>query len=177
MTDDRFNVLLYVGGSEHSFSAAVYAATLLKRLPNIHLTVVQVQESTEGLLGSDNYQWTDIWPLTPNAVWMKKILNEADHETQKEYQDILDRTNEIFSQKGLNVKHEILAAHNNILDVAEAIIDYAAKNSFKLIIMGTRGLSDIKGLVFGSFAHTMLNRSPIPVLLIKKLPQEFIDNL
>ena len=177
MPEVTFNVLLYVSGSEHSFSAAVYAATLLNHLPNIQLTVVQVQDSIDGTMGSDDYNWLDIWPVTPNAAWMKKILSEADHETQKEYQGILLRTNEIFSQKGLNVKHEILVANNNIIDVAETIIDYAAKNSIKMIIMGTRGLTDIKGLVLGSFAHTMLNRSPIPVLLIKKLPQEFINNL
>ena len=177
MTDSIFNVLLYVSGSEHSFSAAVYAATLLKQLPNIQLTVVQVRDIKNGNIGSEDYNWLDIWPVTPNASWMKKILSEADHETQKEYQEILARTNEIFANSGINIKHEILVAKNNIIDVAETIIDYATKNSFKMIIAGTRGLSDIKGLVFGSFAHTMLNRSPVPVLLIKKLPQEFIDNL
>ncbi|OLN27704.1 hypothetical protein DSOL_4423 [Desulfosporosinus metallidurans] len=42
--------------------------------------------------------------------------------------------------------------------------------------MGTRGLTTLKGLIFGCLAHNVLNRSPIPVLLVKKLPQEFIDN-
>ena len=42
--------------------------------------------------------------------------------------------------------------------------------------MGTRGLSSLKGLIFGGLAHKVLNKSAIPVLLIKKLPQEFIDS-
>jgi nucleotide-binding universal stress UspA family protein len=176
MADAKFNVLLYIGRSEHSFSAAVYAAKLLNHIPNIHITVVQVQDSVDGMMGSD-YNSMDIWPVTPNTVWMKKILDEVDHETQKQYKEILARTNEIFSENGLNVKHEILIAKNNIVDIAETIIDYAVKNSFKMVILGTRGFSDIKGLVFGSLAHTVLNRSPIPVLLIKKLPHDFIDNL
>ena len=176
MKEDIFNVLLYVDGSQHSFSASVYAATLLTRIPNMHITVVQVQDSIEEAIGSE-YNWMDIWPVNPNAVWMQRIMKESNNEIKKQYQDILARTNEIFSQKGLSVKHEILVAKSTIADTTEAIIEYAEKNSIKLIIMGTRGLSDIKGLIFGSFAHTMLNRSPIPVLLIKKLPQDFIDNL
>ena len=64
----------------------------------------------------------------------------------------------------------------DIHDKVEAIVDYATKNSFELIIMGSRGLSTLKGFVFGSLAHTVLNKSPLPVLLIKKLPQDYIDN-
>ncbi|SPF56959.1 Universal stress family protein (fragment) [Candidatus Desulfosporosinus infrequens] len=63
-----------------------------------------------------------------------------------------------------------------ISDTVDMILDYANKNAFNLIVMGTRGLSSLKGLIFGSLAHTVLNRSIIPVLLIKKLPQNFIDD-
>ncbi|SPF55805.1 Universal stress protein UspA-like protein (fragment) [Candidatus Desulfosporosinus infrequens] len=107
---------------------------------------------------------------------MQRIIKEADHETKKQYQEILAKTNQIFSQKDLSVKHEILVANNNYVDIAEALIDYAKKNCIKLIIMGTRGPTDLKGLIFGSFAHSMLSKSPIPVLLIKKLPQSFIES-
>lgn len=41
--------------------------------------------------------------------------------------------------------------------------------------MGTRGLTSLKGLIKSSLAHSVLNKSDIPVLLIKELPQEFID--
>lgn len=175
MADVAFKVLLYVDGLEHSFSASVYAASLLKHIPTLHLTVVQVQESMDGTIGSE-YNWIDTWPVSPNSVWMQRIINEADNETKKQYQEILSKTYEIFSQSDLSIQHEILVAKNNYVDTAEAIIDYAMKNSFKLIIMGTRGPSDLKGLIFGSFAHLMLSKSPIPVLLIKKLPQSFIDS-
>ncbi|CAA7600365.1 Universal stress protein signature [Acididesulfobacillus acetoxydans] len=171
MSDPNFNVLLYSDGSLHSFSAAVYTARLMQNMPYMHLTVVQVQEH---VLGSE-YRWIDTWPISPNSAWMKKILEEADEETKKEYSDILKKTQAVFLKKGLEINYQMLIAKATISETADAIIDYAVKNSFNLIIMGTRGLTDLKGLIFGSVAHTMLNRSPIPVLLIKKLPQELID--
>lgn len=176
LTDSTFNVLLYVDGSQYSFSASVYAATLLKRISEMNITVVQFQESIEDEVIATEYNLMDIWPISPNSVWLQQIINEADDETKKQYQDILRRTEEIFSQRSHCVKHEILVAKNNLVDTAEALIDYAEKNSFDLIIIGTRGFSEVKGLIFGSFAHTVLNRAPMPVQLIKKLPQQFIDN-
>ena len=174
MTNDVFNVILYADGSMHSFSAAVYAATLLKLDPTMQLTVVQVQES--GAIRSE-VNLMETWPVNPNSAWMQRIVNEADNERKKQYQEILEKTNEIYSQKGLSIKHELLLAKSNIKDTAEVLIDYAVKNSCKLIITGTRGRSDLQGLIFGCFGHELLRTSPIPVLLIKKLPQNFIDSL
>ena len=142
----------------------------------MNITVAQFQESIEDEVIASEYNLMDIWPISPNSVWLQKIIKEADDETKKQYQDILTKTNEIFSQRSNCVKHVILVAKNNIVDTAEALIDYAEKNSFDLIIIVTRGFSEVKGLLFGSFAHTVLNRAPMPVQLIKKLPQQFIDN-
>lgn len=171
-----FNVLLYVDGSQYSFSASVYAATLLKHISKMNITVAQFQESIEDEVITSKYDLMDIWPISPNSVWMQQIIKEADNATKKQYQDILTRTNEIFSQRSHCVKHEVLIANNNVVDTAEALIEYAEKNHFDLIIIGTRGFSEVKGLIFGSFAHTVLNRASMPVQLIKKLPQEYIDN-
>lgn len=172
--DANMKVLLYADGSQPAFSAAVYAATILKNSTNMVLTVVQLQESDGGTAGL-SYNWRDTWPVNPNSAWMQKIIRVANSETKKQYQDILEKTNEIFFQRGFDVRHEVLFANANIPDMTDALIDYAKKNSFKLIILGTRGLSDLQGLIFGSFAYTMLHKSPIPVLLVKKLPQSFID--
>lgn len=178
MTDFKFKVLLYSDGSHQAFSAAVYTATLLKNMPDMHLTVVQVHERDEVSTGKE-YSWIDTWPVSPTSEWMKHVLDESDTETTSEYHKILTKTNEIFSKKGLNVNHQELYSNTSISEISDTvdvILDYANKNSFELIIMGTRGLSSLKGLIFGSLAHNVLNRSVIPVLLIKKLPQDFIDS-
>lgn len=201
MNDSKFKVLLYSDGSHQAFSAAVYTATLLKDMPNMHLTIVQVQDSDEGSQGTEyswkelrpkykryywgsskgaEYSWIDTWPVNPTQDWMKHVLDES-LEAKQQYAEILAKTNEIYSKKKLNVTHEALFSNTSFSDTSDipeivnVIVDYATKNTFELVIMGTRGLSTLNGVLFGSLSHGVLDKSPIPVLLIKKLPQDFID--
>lgn len=51
--------------------------------------------------------------------------------------------------------------------VAESIADYAAKKHIDHIVMGTRGLGSVKGLLLGSVATKVLSLVDIPVTLIK----------
>ncbi|ODA39279.1 universal stress protein [Desulfosporosinus sp. BG] len=178
MDDFKFKVLLYSDGSHQAFSAAVYTANLLKLMPNMYLTVVQVHERDEVSM-EKKYSWIDTWPVSPTSEWMKHVLDESDTETTSEYHEILNKTNAIFLKRELNVSHQELYSDSKISEISDTvdvILDYATKNSFELIVMGTRGLSSLKGLIFGSLAHNVLNKSEIPVLLIKKLPQDFIDD-
>jgi len=174
MSESVFNVLLYSDGSQQAFSAAVYAANLLKNMPNMHLTIVQVQEKDEGSTGTE-YSWIDTWPVSPTTEWMKRVI-ESDTNVRSMYNDILTTTNNVFTERPKNVNHHVIYSNPSITDTVDALLEYAEKKQFKLIIMGTRGLTTLKGLIFGCLAHNVLNRSPIPVLLIKKLPQDFIDS-
>lgn len=173
MHNSKFNVLLYSDGSQQSFSAAVYTATLFMNMPNMHLTVVEVQQSDEDSLGPD-YNWKDTWPVNRDAHWMKDLI-ESDDITKNQVNKILIKTNEIFKLNDLNINHQVIYCNPSIMDTADALVEYATKKRFKLCIMGTRGLTSLKGLIHGSLAHSVLNKSTIPVLLIKKLSQEFID--
>jgi nucleotide-binding universal stress UspA family protein len=203
MNDSKFKVLLYSDGSYQAFSAAVYTATLLKDMLNMHLTIVQVQDSDEGskeleyswkelrpkykryywgCSKGEEYSWIDTWPVNPTQDWMKHVLNESFEVRQRQqYAEILAKTNEIYSKKKQSVTHEALCSNtsfsdpSNIADTVNVIIDYAISNEFELVILGTRGHSALNGVIFGSLSHSVLDKSPIPVLLIKKLPQDFID--
>lgn len=174
MNESKFEVLLYSDGSQQSFSAAVYTATLFKNMPNMYLTVVQVQESDEGSMGEE-YKWKKTWPVNPTVDWMKLVIEESNIVVKNQYNCILNKTNEIFTKRGSDVSHQVIYCNPSITDTVDALLEYATKKQFKLIIIGTRGLTTLKGLIFGCLAHSVLNKSTIPVLLIKKLSQEFID--
>lgn len=203
MNESKFKVLLYSDGSHQAFSAAVYTATLLKDIPSMQLTIIQVQdcdddESSKGIEYSwkelrpkykryywgrskgEEYSWIDTWPVNPTQDWMKHVLNNS-LEGQKQYAEILTKTNKIYSMKKQNVNYEPLCLNKSfteptdIADTVNVIIDYATKNMFDLVILGTRGHSALNGLIFGSLSHSVLDKSPLPVMLIKKLPQDFID--
>ncbi|SPF54534.1 Universal stress family protein [Candidatus Desulfosporosinus infrequens] len=202
MNDSKFRVLLYSDGSYQAFSAAVYTATLLRDMPNMHLTIVQVQNSDESSQGTEfswkelrpkykryywgcstgkDYRWIDTWPVSPTQEWMKHVLDES-AEAKQLYAEILTKTNEIYAKRKLDVTYEELCANvsfsdtTDIADTVKVIVDYISKNTFELVIMGTRGHSALNGVIFGSLSHSVLDKSPIPVMLIKKLPQDFIDD-
>lgn len=174
MQNSRFNVLLYSDGSQHSFSAAVYTATLFVNMPNMRLTVVHVKQSDDGSLEADDV-WKETWPVNPNEGWMKNIIDQSDDVINNQYEKILKKTTEIISMREMSLSHQVIYCNPSITETANALVEYATKKQYKLIIMGTRGLTSLKGLIHGSLAHSVLNKSTIPVLLIKKLSNEFIE--
>jgi nucleotide-binding universal stress UspA family protein len=51
--------------------------------------------------------------------------------------------------------------------VAPAILDAAKTFDAKLIVLGTRGLSDFAGLLLGSVAHKVIHHAECPVLVVR----------
>jgi nucleotide-binding universal stress UspA family protein len=51
---------------------------------------------------------------------------------------------------------------------AEVIVQYAIENGCDQILMGTRGMGSLSGLVLGSVATKVIELSPVPVVLMKK---------
>jgi len=48
--------------------------------------------------------------------------------------------------------------------VAKVIVETATDNNIDLIVMGSRGLSDLQGLLLGSVTHKVIQLANIPVL-------------
>jgi len=167
---NKVKVLLYSDGSKHSFSAAAYTAALVKSLPNLKVTVVQVQECGEDSRPVDRQidDELDNKSASSLADWLKRVINESNSADKSMYNEILNKTNGIFFEKGLNVNHQVLYSDTTISDTVDVILDYATNRSFEFIIMGTRRLTTLKRLFFGCLAQSVLNKSSIPVMLIKK---------
>jgi len=53
--------------------------------------------------------------------------------------------------------------------VAKAIVEMANANNIDLIVMGSRGLSDVQGLLLGSVTHKVIQMATIPVLVDRTL--------
>jgi nucleotide-binding universal stress UspA family protein len=51
--------------------------------------------------------------------------------------------------------------------IAKAIVETAETNAIDLIVMGSRGLSDVQGLVLGSVTHKVMQTTDVPVLVVR----------
>jgi nucleotide-binding universal stress UspA family protein len=58
--------------------------------------------------------------------------------------------------------HDVAAGH-----VARDIVETAADMTSDLIVMGSRGLSDIQGILLGSVTHKVIQLAPIAVLVAR----------
>lgn len=50
---------------------------------------------------------------------------------------------------------------------SEAIVDYAEKEDFDLIVIGNRGLGGVGSLLLGSVSAHVVHHSPVPVMIVK----------
>jgi len=50
--------------------------------------------------------------------------------------------------------------------VEDVVTDYAQHNDIDLIVMGTKGATGLKKVVFGSHAAAVINKSDIPVIVV-----------
>jgi len=59
--------------------------------------------------------------------------------------------------------------HTEIIegDIASAIIDVAATRNSDVIVMGSRGLGRLAGLVLGSTSQKVVAHAPCPVLIVR----------
>lgn len=57
--------------------------------------------------------------------------------------------------------------HILIGQVAPSIADFASQNGCTSIVMGTRGLGGVSGLILGSVASQVIHLSSVPITLIK----------
>jgi nucleotide-binding universal stress UspA family protein len=195
----NFKVLLYSDGSQQALSAAVYAATLLKHMPNMSLTIVQIKECDEGFMGTEyswkelrpkpkryywgcapsaEPSWIDHWPNGPRTGWLNHVANESVLETNNQHDVVMRETKNILSSRGINVELQILCSNTSISDTADTadlILDYATRNSFGLIVMGEQEQSAFNWFNMGNLPQVVRNKSTIPVVLVKKLNEDFVD--
>lgn len=139
-------MLLATDGSENALRAAKHAVALMKKNRDIRITLLNVRSPGENLV---RFQ-----------PWVSP--QEIDAEMEKIAQNIVNRTKAVFDEADLKVDTRIVEG-----DPGKTIAAYAKENGFGQIIMGSRGLSDLSGIIMGSVSHQVLHFADCPVLLVK----------
>ena len=154
------NVVVAYDGSDQALAAVNKAAEIVKDSEGAKLHVVFVTTH-------------------PNAQ-LPANFNSASFDPQQyllSVEDIMALYNKTISEETEKVQEGVGSAIASLGDAAQIevipgytptadILSYAEKVSADLIVMGSRGLGAIRG-VLGSVSYAVLRESPMPVLVIK----------
>jgi nucleotide-binding universal stress UspA family protein len=137
------NILIAYDGSEHARRAAKIAGDLAREQMNgVEIWVVVVVEAIPGDLGE---------PFLSQLIERRTSSGQA-------------LLNEAISEigEGVDTHREFLFG-----SPAECILQVAETRSCDLIVMGTRGLGLLQGLLLGSQSHKVISHSACPVMVVK----------
>ena len=136
-------ILLAVDGSEHALHATRKAADLARLMKPIEFRIVVAYDPIPLYLGEPNMQLV----ITNRKGEAEEVLAAAVKEVGK-------------------VPCEI---HTEILegDPASAILEIAKVRNSDIIVMGSRGLGRLAGLLLGSTSQKVVSHAPCPVLIVR----------
>jgi nucleotide-binding universal stress UspA family protein len=133
-------IVLAADGSDHAHRAVAIAAELAK-LAGGKVTVLHVREHD----------------LTRGQIW--------ELETEAEANAVVKRAVDEIKKAGTEAEGKVIrTAHGK---VAEALVDSARDLKADAIVLGSRGLSDLAGLVLGSVAHKVIHLSDKTVVVAR----------
>ncbi len=135
-------ILLAADGSEHSKRAAEHAIKIAKCDNETEIKVVYVVDGDRSK--SD----------------VLKNWNAADFGDKRK-----DRMREVEKKaREADINYEIIILHG---EPGPTIVEYANKNHFDLVVLGSRGLNGLQELVLGGVSHKVAKRADCPVLIVK----------
>jgi nucleotide-binding universal stress UspA family protein len=137
------HILLAFDGSDHARKAALVAGQMAReQVPPALLRVAVVAEPIYGGLGEPNF-------------------SEQAARRSLEGQELLDAAVSLAGA-GIEVHTEMLLG-----PVAQKIIEMAEVRECDLIVMGSRGLTGLTGLLLGSQTQKVISLASCPVLVVR----------
>lgn len=146
------HIIVAVDGSPYS-DRAVRSAGELAVLAGAKLTVLHVIESVEHYpvpRSLSAYAELEHVSITPGDLAQKAAADVLAHAEAR--------------LRGLDVQAEL---STTVGHPVKAIIERAQDVKADLIVMGSRGLSDLKGLLVGSVSHKVTQLAECSVLIVK----------
>lgn len=135
-------IIVALDGSEHGYRALDCARNLVECF-GATLWLVHVFPHTSDLLGYDDYE---------------KLVARREGAGQL----ILNEARQRLGETNLAVQEELMEG-----PAAEAILSVAETRQADLIVMGTRGLSSLQGLLVGSVSNKVTYHASCPIMLVR----------
>lgn len=134
-------ILIGLDESDHS-KKALAAAGDLAAMSKGEVRVVHVREVPLGMGG----------PLT-------------EIEPSQKAQTYVDAAVKSLTDRGITASGEVRNSHNG--RISAEIIDESHSFGASVIVLGSRGLTELAGLILGSVTHRVLHLSTLPVVVVR----------
>lgn len=140
-------ILVPIDGSDHALEALKVAVQLASSDATIHLVNVPELPPATDELGR--------WVEASNINVSRTDAEEAGY-------DLLEKICKSLEEPGVELETTVHWG-----PPARAIVEEADKLGVDAIIMGSRGLSDLSGLIIGSVSHKVMHTAHCRVILVR----------
>lgn len=148
------NILVPYDGSASADAALEEAARYAKEDPGCALHVLQISDIEHQVIKRLDSSCGAAVP-----VGMREAFEDAQNEAQRK----LERDVRLATRGLMNEIHVEVQSETTI---GVQIVAYAAAHNIDLIIMGSRGLGGLRGIL-GSVSSFVLKEAKVPVLVVK----------
>ncbi len=91
---------------------------------------------------------------------------DPDGENRIKATEIVEAATGLMASKGLQAR-SLVEMDYPMEEIGEAIIDITAREEGDLLVIGSRGLSEFRGMLLGSVSHKVLKHGGCPVLIFR----------
>ena len=158
-------VLLVIDGSEHSQRAEDYLARFsLPEGVDVRVMHVLPPEPMPDLVGRS-------WPVGAEMVMpvpspeMEEATKQQAEAEQRQGEVLLAQSEANLDDSGINVESVLVRG-----DAATEIINYIKEKNIDLVVVGSRGLSQVAGWLLGSVSRKLVHYAGCSVLIVKEMP-------
>lgn len=135
-------IVVALDGSERSLQALKYAQSLAEKYSS-KLIMVHAYPHTSDLHAYEGYE---------KLISTRKIAGEK----------VLETGRKLVGQSPIDVEKNLLEG-----PPADAILSVVESRNADLVVLGTRGMGSIKGLLYGSVATKVSHHAACPVLVVR----------
>ena len=157
------HVLVPTDGSEYAERAVRFSAQVADRRHEAEVTVIYVHLRIQPI----SQERASVQVSGEPHHEVSPVHDETDSEELVHAQEIVDAA--VAEIKSLATSPDVTVTGRVVVDnrVDEGILKVAAETNADIIVMGTRGLSALRGAIMGSVSHALIEKASCPVLIVK----------
>ena len=135
-------ILVALDGSQLSWKALEFACDIARKY-GAKLVMLHAYHSTSDLRGSE-------------------VFDQMVAKRKRAGEEVLNEAHQRLASDPLEFEDDLLEG-----PAADAIVSAAEVRKVDLVVMGTRGMGSLKGMIFGSVSTKVTHYAPCPVLVVR----------